>query len=219
MKKISLCYMLLAVFLIISALGISFIESKNANKKKIGTNSQQTKVGANVKKEEKSENANTGWLSYENKQAKFSLNYPKDWTFVEQSDEYGNMIVGFTSPETKKAIEGEIRKMGGNYGNSGVDVTVTYAPSIADETVNKSNGYGASTLEELIKRDSTIEKIGSMDLDGLESTEVIAHGEGAEYGIYMEKAGHLYEIFFSKRMTKESLSVTEKKILSTFKAG
>lgn len=213
MKKV-IVVALCAVFLAGVALTISIMNGKNNEK-----NSQVNNQGLEIQKEDQ-ETVSTipGWSLYDNGEAKFSLNYPEKWTFVQQRDEYGNITVNFASPEAADTVQKEIEEMGGNYGASGFDISIIYSLSIENENVNKINGLGAKTLDELIERYPALKKIGSIQLNGEKAIEVIQSGEADYYGIFMEKDSHLYEISFSRMSTsREDLTENEKKILSTFK--
>lgn len=158
----------------------------------------------------------SAWQLYENEEGKFRLDVPGDWTIKEDKDDYGNIIVTFVSPKTIAAVKKEIETMGQNYGQAEADMVISYSATISQETANAANGYGATTLEELIAKDPLITKIGDIELDGLVADEVVIGGEGDSYGIYIEKEGRLCEISFVNRADKAHLDEIDKRILETF---
>lgn len=162
-----------------------------------------------------SEDGISAWQYYENEEAGFRLDFPGDWTVKENKDEGGNIIVTFVSPETTAAVNKEIEAMGQNYGQAEWDVEISYSATVAQEAENVAGGYGATTLEELIRKNSLITKIGERELNGVKATEAIIGGEGDSYGVYMEKDGRLYKILFN-HADKGSLSEQDKKLLETF---
>lgn len=190
-----------------------FLQNKDANKDRNTDGSSSDRA---TEKESESQSVISGWKLYTNAEAKFSISCPEDWTFKEDKDEYGNITVSFISPEAAEAVRKETEDMGGNYGASGIDFSIDYASSLAEDSSNKSNEWNAKTLEELIEKDSTVKKIGEIGLNGVRATEVGISGEAQYYGLYIEKDGRFYKIVF-QRWDKENLTEADKKILSTFK--
>ncbi|MDD3006323.1 MAG: PsbP-related protein [Candidatus Pacebacteria bacterium] len=156
------------------------------------------------------------WQLYDNKEEKFNLDYPENWTVKEDKDEYGNTIVKLTSPETMENARMESGVVEGETVEPVADVIVHYAPTVAESSINKANGYGATTMRELIGKDPNITRITEAGLNGVQTMEVIVSGEGDSYGKYIEKDGRLYEISFTYRADKGSLTEEEKKILESF---
>ncbi len=155
-----------------------------------------------------------GWKVYQNEEFGFRVDYPENWKIKENS----NQCLELTSPQTLKLIEEQKTLFDGeNYGPWGADVTIYYYSSAEEEYVNKANELGAATIDELIEKDDSIEKIGEIKIDDQNAIEVTEHGEGTYYSIFVENNGHLYKIFFSNIDLKGGLSETEKQILLTIR--
>lgn len=210
MTKTRKIYIALLILLGVATLCMIFLTGKSASKngeKLVGENSVQT---GNL------EEATNTWQLYENKEEKFRFKYPENWTMKAEKDEYGNTIVKLNSPETLANAQKEAEAVGGEAVEPASDVVIRYASTVAESSLNKANEYGATTLRELVGKDPDMTRIAEAGLDGVQTMEVIVHGEGDSYEKYIEKDGRLYEISFTYRADKESLTETEKNILETF---
>lgn len=210
MTKTRKIYIALLILLGVATLCMIFLTEKSASKngeKMAGNNSVQT--GS-------LEKATNTWQLYENKEEKFQFKYPENWTMKADKDEYGNTILKLNSLETLANVQKEAEAAGGETVEPASDVVIRYALTVAESSINKANGYGATTLRELVGKDPDMTRIVEAGLDGVQTMEVIVHGEGDSYGKYIEKEGRLYEINFTYRADKESLTETEKNILETF---
>lgn len=153
------------------------------------------------------------WKTYKNGKYGFNLQYPSTWTITENAgSNYDKSVVSLASPETVSAFNAA----NGQEGIYSDDISVYYYISVADEAENKENNYGARTIDQLITTNKAIEKIGSVTLGGLASTEVYWGGLGKYYTILTMKDDHLFKTFFSNVSDKAKLTETEKKILSSF---
>lgn len=216
MNKVRKFYAAALILLGAATLGVIFFAEKSASKgeEKAAAMSGAQSGAAAQESEAGGDAVVSAWQLYENEEGKFRLDCPGDWTVKEDKDEYGNTIAKLISPETSKAQKQE----GDDAASGAADVVVTCAASVANEGSNRSSGYAATTLEELLDEKGTgITRLGETDLGGIKATEVIEKGEGDAYAIYAEKDGRVYEISFTYRADKESLSAVEKKILETFK--
>ncbi|MDO8471814.1 MAG: PsbP-related protein [bacterium] len=146
------------------------------------------------------------WKTYSNTKYGFSFKYPSDWKMSENGGNNADpSVVSIVSPETQKAP-----------GSSPDDMSVYYYPSVADEPENKLNKLGATTLDDMIKKNSMITKIGSTEIGGVQATDVIWGGLGSYYAILTTKNSHLYKVWFSNTSDKSMLTSVEKQILASF---
>jgi hypothetical protein len=152
----------------------------------------------------------SGWKVYENKEYGFRVDYPAEW-----KAEIINDVANLTSPETSKKIEEQKALFNGeNYGPFTYDITISYFPTILLRFNNENTDL--TTLDELIKEDITMKKLGETNVNGISAIEMEFYGEDIHYGLFIEKNEHLYEIIFNNIRDKKLLTDAEKQILSTF---
>jgi hypothetical protein len=200
--------LIIALALILVATTLLLVILKfNQPKPITANNSQQTN---NINKEPQS--IISSWKVYENKEYGFMIDYQENW----EIKEYNDQRLELTGPQILKLIKDEKNQSDGEYYGSRVDIIIFYYSSIEEEYVNKANKLGATTIDELIEKDITMEKIGEIKINNRNAIEIIEHGEGKYYTIFVENNGYLYKIFFPSIQDKEELSETEKQILSTF---
>lgn len=160
--------------------------------------------------------ATAGWKTYSSTKYNFSFKYPTTWTLtenIESRDVTDKAAVSIMSPETESAFQNQINTA--NYSIIGNDISVYYYASLADEPTNKQYNLGATTIDQLFSRSNSLYKIGSVILGGIQATDLMETGEGADYNIFALKDSHLYNLEF-KNYTKENLTNTQKLIISTF---
>lgn len=143
------------------------------------------------------------WQLYENDEGGFRLDVPGDWTVKEDKDGYGNIIVDLIRPKE-------------NADNLPADVVVKYSATVANESINKANGYGATTLSGLIEADEQLEKAGETEINGNKAVEFKRSEMDNTCGVFIEKEGRLYEMSFLYRASKGNLTDVERSILETF---
>jgi hypothetical protein len=210
MTKIKKLYTALLILLGVATLCMIFLTEKSASK-----NGEKT-AGENSVQSGSLEKTTAAWQLYENKEEKFRFKYPQNWTVKADKDEFGNTVVKLSSSETMVSAQKETEAAGGEAVEPAADVVIHYAPTVAESSINKANGYGAITLRELVGKDPDMTRIAEAGLDGVQTMEVIVNGEGDSYGKYIEKDGRLYEISFTYRADKGSMTETEKNILGLF---
>lgn len=167
-------------------------------------------------------NETANWNVYTSKEYGFEVKYPKDWKSTENSEtDFSQPRLSIASPETLIEIEKEKASSNGDYVTSIHDIAISYYPSVEEMPFNKSNNYGAKTIDELIgNKKALLTKVGELEIDGVKAVAVIQHGESQYYTVFIEKNKHLYEIFFDDKAwiwDGKNLTAIAKQILSTFK--
>jgi hypothetical protein len=158
------------------------------------------------------------WKVYVNKEYQFEFKYPSSWILEEDSGtNFDKSIVSIMSSETKDSIDKTTNNVGYCAG-CGPDLSVYYYSSVSEETFNKLNKLGATTIDELIDKDTTREKLGTTKIGGKEAIEVKEGGFGTYYELMIERDGALYRIFFNNWDSNGmALTGEQKAILSTFR--
>lgn len=203
------------VFLIIIISYIVFIKSEENNSKSPAV----TNIVLPTSTPDKLIPIISDWNVYQNKKYGFRIDYPSDWKIEEKISDSARQYIDLISPQTlekQKKVE-EQKARGEFYESFASDVSIFYYSSVSEEFANKENKWGAKTLDELIKKNIEIQKIGNIQINGINGVEVIWHGEGDSYSVFIENKGYLYEIIFNNREDKTSLSDTERKIISSFR--
>lgn len=146
----------------------------------------------------------SGWKTYRHEKYGFELRYPNDWHLKENNGcNYDLSVVSLSSPETQQEVRKECPD----------DISIYWYQSIVNVPENR---LGATTLEDFIRNNKMISKIGPTELGGIPATEVSWVGNGTYYAILAMKDSNLYEIFFAQADNKSAVTNIEWKILSTF---
>jgi len=152
------------------------------------------------------------WKTYTG--AYFSFKYPLNWEVATGG------LGEFNSPTRLRLVSPETRIEVENSDLFEIDfIDFQYYERIADEGENKVNGYGATTLDELMTKSPTITKIGAVTINGVNGYDGIRVGKSEYYSVYLSKSGHLYEIIFDHRGEKANVSSTENLIIKSFKVN
>jgi len=149
------------------------------------------------------------WKTYTNEKYGYGFKYPRHWKLTEYSD---SSIVSI-SRLTIQPIYGDFSNNEFTYSNV---VSFYYYNSVTDEPENSMNHLGATNLEEMVDKNSLVERIGQIDLGGIPAIDAILYGHGSYYTVFATKNTHLYEIIFDNTSSKEKLTPIHKAILSTF---
>ncbi len=150
----------------------------------------------------------SGWKVYSNDSIGFSIEYPQDWTYKENSTANSVLAaLSLISPDTGKAVTS-------SGGLAPYDISIYYYSNIAS-IGSKSPRY--ASLESLMK-DTSYFPAGYKETKfaGQTAYEATEAGIGGYYSIYFERNGHIFKVFFDRKSTKSELSATENRILSTF---
>lgn len=141
------------------------------------------------------------WKTYKNGSYGFTLQYPATWTIEEGVVENGDKsVVALNNPATDRAD----------------DFAVYYYLSVTEESENQAQNLGAKTIDELVSKDDSITKIGSMKLGGLPATDVYWKTTNSNYVILAMSQDHLFKIWLGGSENKESLTEIDKKIIASF---
>ena len=62
-----------------------------------------------------------------------------------------------------------------------------------------------------------MKKVGETQIDGVSATEIIHQGQEIKYVIMFENKGYYYEIRLNNISNKESISETQKQMISSFR--
>jgi len=143
----------------------------------------------------------------------FSFKYPLDWQLVTTGLVDKSLIVRLVSPEAQKKVSA---------GEKCLEICLQqidfrFYDKVADETENKENNYGATTLDELVTKSPTFTKIGTVTINDSTGYDGIRQGLSAYYQVYFSQNVHLYEIFFNHRDEKSKVSPTENLIIGSYK--
>ncbi|MBU0981355.1 hypothetical protein KKC94_01560 [Patescibacteria group bacterium] len=152
---------------------------------------------------ETTESVDQEWLTYTSDKG-FSISYPNDWSLSENAGNNSDLSVVSFNPPLDEELKGKPILPGDR-------LSIYYYDNVADEP--EASNLGATTLDELVSKNSMITKIGSVEIGGLNGTDVIWGGFGAYYTILVAKDSHLYKIQFSN---ENELSETEQTIISSF---
>lgn len=155
------------------------------------------------------------WDSYYGEGVGYHIGFPRTWQALKIKNMQSQHSSGLRliSPQT---LEGIVDPSLNNYENVLEDISVYYFDSISQETINKTRGYHATALDELIAKEGSKKMKETQISKKIKETEVIKKGKMDTYVIYFQKGQWLYEISFNYRTCKEALTDTERQILYSF---
>jgi len=159
----------------------------------------------------------SGWQTYTNDNYGFSFQYPSNWGLTENDGiNYQKSVASITSPKTQKQISDTKERLGYCEG-CGPDISFYYYPSIEEERSNKLNNLGATSIDDLIEKDTSREKLGERTIGGLNAVAIKSGGFGVYYELLIDNNGAIYEIFFNNwDLQGMQLTPIEENILNTF---
>ncbi len=225
--------LIILLLMIISVLAIVFFVLKDYNKPKpitINNNQQQTNNDSNNTNSQEPRPLIPGWNVYENKEYGFRIDYPSDWRARGNAKDYyyPSNIINLVSPDLLNPNDPliadydkeEIYYKINNFDDPSLDNFFMNNSDISIFCYSKSgliDKHGVKTIKELIEaKDGTIDRVGKIQISGIEATEFIWRGEGESYIIIFENNGYVYEIVLNRTSSKENISDAIKQILSTF---
>jgi len=150
------------------------------------------------------ESVDQEWPTYTSDKG-FSISYPSDWSISENAGNNAALSVVSLNPPLDEELKGKPILPGDR-------LSIYYYDNVADEP--EASNLEATTLDELVSKNPMITKIDSMEIGGLNGTDVIWGGFGAYYTILVAKDSHLYKIQFSD---ENELTETEQAIVNSFK--
>lgn len=156
------------------------------------------------------------WKTYKSDIYGYEFKYPADWKILEGESADNPTMISIRKASTQKAID-DAKSAGNLYGPMLDDIVVYYYNSVADEPANKTGKLGATTVDELIQKNTLITKVGTEQVGNMQGTGVMWAGHLTDYVVLVTSNSHLYEISFTNRGSKDEVSSEERQILSTFK--
>ncbi len=173
---------------------------------------KQEEINKEVQKTEEVDTSN--WQTYKNEEFGFEIKCPEDWK-IKENKEYD--LVSFNSPRTEKFNE-EAKKDGSYSEGYMDDITISYYLNISEEPENKANKLNATTIEEFISRNPLISEARKTTIGEDEDVWEMTRGGYSSYYTILtnDDKGHVYEILFGNKESKDSLNQTENSILKSF---
>ncbi|MDO8471816.1 MAG: hypothetical protein Q7S64_01525 [bacterium] len=207
----------IVVLIAVVVAGISMAKKKTATSTDVGSVTTEPTTTPATTEAKKTETKTTtaaktdktaDWKTFSSNQYGYSVKYPAAWK-VEDISKFG--IVTFADP-TKQA-DNEKQKQGDG-GELVYNIVIVYASSVATESENVSNKWGAKTLAELMAKTDMITPIGDTTLGGQPAKDMIIRGY-MPYTIMSIHNGHFYKVA-TFAAGKNDLSTEVKQILASF---
>lgn len=157
----------------------------------------------------------SGWKVYQSNRLGFRIDYPSDWKEKDSSPNY-SIFINFIDPNTIKNINNNKKELENRYGSLDSYLYDHSNISIARYASLKEI-YNEDTIENVIKNNSAMKKIGEIQIDGANAAEVIRNWESATYVIMFENKGYYYEIQINNISNKESVPEIQEQMISSFR--
>lgn len=157
----------------------------------------------------------SNWKTYKNEKYGFEIKYPKSWVMAEVNSGFvddDGAIVTFETPDTDELIEEKMISPGYRH-----NLVISYWDTIGDEPEGKINNLNAKSIPDYLKKNPFVQKISETTIAGYKAYEILSVGYGQAYGIWIDKEGHVYKLYFSRTWDKSKLGEIENNMLSTFK--
>jgi hypothetical protein len=161
-----------------------------------------------------------GWNVYENNEDGYSINYPAEWR-VREISAYSDLrikVINLVSPEVLN-IDNLAEERTKNFNSPELDNFFTYNSDMSifryDQSTFKLK-YGVDKIEAL-KADELTKDFGKTRIGSREAVDFISIGDSNYYVIMFENKGSYYEIRLNNVSDKNSISETQKQMISSFR--
>lgn len=221
MQKLKPVIIVSAIFLVVVILSFLYMPKLDLfNKQSISDNSFKQTASNNsdsiTEKLQESKLISSDWKAYRNEDLGFGMNYPSDWMEKDNTLSYVPKGANFVSLQTLKNFQADRQKMEESYGASLEDSFFHFSEISVSRYSSIKEVHDGNTIEDVLKNDSMVEKVGETQIDGVNAVEAIVHGESSKYTIMFENKGYYYEISLNYVSSKKSVSETERQMISSF---
>lgn len=142
----------------------------------------------------------------------FSFSYPASWVINQDA----TTSVSISSPESAHLRTTPAAESDGCIACR-PEMTISYYADIAEEPGNKLGKLGATSLDDLFKKDQSLKVVGTTTIAGYPAFKVVQSGFGDVYMMYIKYGKGVYQITFNQRSSESELTMTEKAILASLK--
>jgi hypothetical protein len=221
MQKSKSAIVVLVVFLAIAIL--LFISKLNSQKQSVSNNQTNQTVSNNQQNtpadnSQKTEPIPSDWKVYQNKDLGFQISYPSDWIEKDNIFGYDTKTANFVSSEGFNQVQANRKLLEEHYGASLEDSFFHFSEISIYRYNSIKEAWGKDTIDDLINgTDHLADKVGEINIDGVNATEAFLAGESTDYAILFEHNGYYYEIHLNSVKSKDSIPETQKQMISSFR--
>ena len=219
MQKSKLIIIVSVVFLIIVVLYFLYLSKLNSQTQPVSNNQTVSDSQPNIPADnsQKTELIPSDWKVYQNKDLGFSIDYPSDWMEKDNTLSYLPKGANFVSPQTWDNAQANRKALEEYYGASLEDSFNHLSGISINRYASIKEAHGEDSIENVIKNNSEVKKVGEIKVDGTNAVETIMSGEFAIYVIMFENKGYYYEIKMEGIENKESVPTIQKQMISSFR--